>query len=285
MTALCQVENCRKDAPPRQAAPGSAICDVCADRAYDHLREVEKLWPELDQALIPGGSGGQRVTGTKEHVLPYSTGVADARGEIAHTLWFWTKNILEAAPTLDGRAELATARERVRFLMGRLAATSDPEKRQALLYETGRAVRAVKRRRQFTTSLEASEPAFLAGFVATNLRTITHGQDEWLAVGIAVDARTIAGNARANVAPSGRRTYKPGIPCTEHSTDEHGQRIPCQGEYQAKVTDGMGYVPDLVCSVDAGHVMTPGGFRTLGRVMDKGGAERLLGALSGRIGA
>ena len=285
MTALCHVENCRRDAPPRLAAPGSAICDVCAERAYENLREVERLWPELDQALIPGGGGGQRVTGTKENVLPYSTGVADARGEITHTLWFWTKNILDVAPTLDGKGELASARERVRFLMGRLAQASDPKKRQALLYETGRAVRAVKRRRAFVTSLEAAEPAFLAGFVATNLRTITHGPDEWLAVGIVTDARTIAGTARGHVAPSGRHTYKPGIPCVEHTTDGHGQRVPCGGEYVARVQDGMGYVPDLVCTVNGSHVMTPGGFRTLGRSMDKGGAERLLGAIVGRMGA
>lgn len=233
-SALCAVEGCRKDGPPRQALPGSSVCVCCEDRSWDNWRTVTVLWPDLELALAAQGAGGEHVSGTKTPALVINVGVVEARARIRELTRFWVHVLIETTDTL-------------------VPPTGDADQ--------------------------------LASFLGTNMRHLTRHPDPGITLGYLEDAREAAGLARRHVQQTGRRTYKPGIPCVEHGTDEHGQRVPCGGEYVAKVQDGMGYVPDLVCTVDSGHVMTPGGFRTLGRSMDKGGAERLLGAIVGRMGA
>lgn len=126
----------------------------------------------------------------------------------------------------------------------------------------------------------------LARFVGTNLRHLTHHHDHGLAVSIIEDAHRLARLARSTAYPKGARRYEPGIPCVEHDTDDTGARVPCPGEYGAWVWDGMGHVPDLECSADREHVLTPAGFRRLGRyVRSTAGAARLAGELSGRMTA
>lgn len=89
------------------------------------------------------------------------------------------------------------------------------------------------------------------------------------AVGIVQDALACGGKMRWLVNPQPTRRFKPGIPCTEHTTSDTGERVHCPGEYTARLGEQMTGLPDLVCSEDSSHVLTPAGFRRLGRTIDR----------------
>ncbi len=67
--------------------------------------------------------------------------------------------------------------------------------------------------------------------------------------------------------------------CTERGTDDRGRPVPCEGVLWARV--GTGVMPDLVCDVDEGHVISPGTWerqgwkRRFGRPLDEGGLRRM----------
>lgn len=109
----------------------------------------------------------------------------------------------------------------------------------------------------------------MASLIATHIAHLTRLPDRLQAVGIVQDALACGGKMRWLVNPQPTRRYKPGIPCTEHTTDTEGARVPCPGEYTARLGEQMTGLPDLVCTEDASHVLTPAGFRRLGRVIDK----------------
>ncbi|HEY9250567.1 MAG TPA: hypothetical protein VIO38_15615 [Rariglobus sp.] len=135
-----------------------------------------------------------------------------------------------------------------------------------------------------TLQLHGTDPSAMARFIGSNVRHLTHHHDEGIALSIVEDAHRLARLVIATAYPKGARRYEPGIPCVEHATSDMGERVPCAGEYGAWVWDGMGYVPDLECSLDRGHVLTPDGFRRLGRtVLRMGATTNLANAISGRI--
>lgn len=45
------------------------------------------------------------------------------------------------------------------------------------------------------------------------------------------------------------------LTCDQHATSELGERVPCEGQMRARV--GRGSLPDLVCSQDPAHRITP----------------------------
>jgi hypothetical protein len=111
-----------------------------------------------------------------------------------------------------------------------------------------------------TLTAPKGEADALARFVGANLAHLTHHHDQGIAVSIAEDARRLAKLARRTAYPSGARLFKPGVPCTEHTTNDLGERIPCPGEYQAWVIEGNG-LPELACTEDQTHTLSPTGFK------------------------
>lgn len=132
---------------------------------------------------------------------------------------------------------------------------------------------------RITQAPKHDDAAAMASVVATHVAHLTHHHDEHLAVCVAVDARKAARSCRWLSAPQRSRVYRSGIPCVEHTEDDMGQRVPCPGEYRAKLDDVVVEMPDLKCSENPEHTLTPSGFRGLGRQFHKAGAERLLHAL------
>ena len=109
----------------------------------------------------------------------------------------------------------------------------------------------------------------LARFLGSNLRHLTRHHDEGVAGAFAGEIRALGRLAVRTAYPKGARLFEPGIPCVEHGTDDRGVRVVCVGTYGAWVWEGMGLLPDLRCSEDQTHVLTPEGFRRLGRAASK----------------
>lgn len=95
------------------------------------------------------------------------------------------------------------------------------------------------------------------------------------AVGVIQDALDCGRLMHWLVNPQPTRRFRPGIPCAEHDTDDQGQRIDCPGEYTARLGEQMTGLPDLTCTHDATHILTPAGFRKLGRTIDRALLEGL----------
>lgn len=121
----------------------------------------------------------------------------------------------------------------------------------------------------------------MASLIATHIAHLTRLPDRYQAVGVVQDGLACGGKMRWLVNPQPTRRFKPGIPCTEHSTSDQGERVPCPGEYTARLGEQMTGLPDLVCTEDSSHILTPAGFRRLGRTLNRDGASRLLEALTG----
>ncbi len=120
----------------------------------------------------------------------------------------------------------------------------------------------------------------LAHFLAKHSRWLTRNYDQGVCISISADAHRLRRDLRRAAYPNGGRRYDPGIACVEHGTDDQGARVPCPGHYTAWVFDGMGFQPDLTCSADSAHVLTPAGFRRLKRtVIDPAAAKNLMAAI------
>ena len=94
----------------------------------------------------------------------------------------------------------------------------------------------------------------MARWVATwHLVTITAKVEQEVAERIAgdlIDAESATFNALDPV-----RWVNVNLACDDHGTTELGERVPCTGTMRARV--GRGVLPDLVCSVDPGHTISP----------------------------
>lgn len=127
----------------------------------------------------------------------------------------------------------------------------------------------------------------MASLIATHIAHLTRLPNRLQAAGIIQDALDCGRLMRWLTNPQHTRRFRPGIPCVEHTTNDQGKRIECPGEYTAKLGEQMTGLPDLTCTHDATHVLTPAGFRRLGRALNRDGAANLLEALTrpGRITA
>ena len=106
----------------------------------------------------------------------------------------------------------------------------------------------------------------LARMVATHLDHLTHApMMEGHQVSIREDARSMARSLRKALGFDPARRVDTGIRCTEHDTDDAGQRVPCMGTYTYTVHERMDGFPDLVCTEDDTHRITPEGFRRVAR--------------------
>lgn len=121
------------------------------------------------------------------------------------------------------------------------------------------------------------DPVSLARYLARQHRRITRHHDAGLAAALPIDVHDLRREVFKRAFPSGARlwTPEPEIPCKE--TTEDG---PCPGQYQTVVHDRMDGVPDLHCSIDRTHLLTPAEFRRVGRQTMKGeAAMRLVQAI------
>jgi len=124
----------------------------------------------------------------------------------------------------------------------------------------------------------------MARYVAGHSRRITRHHDEALAAALPIDANDMRRQMYRRAFPSGARLYipEPEIPCAEHAVSDLGERVPCTGIYRAWITDQTDGVPDLLCSEDEEHVLTPEGFRRTGRrVIKTAAAMALVRAIAG----
>lgn len=127
-----------------------------------------------------------------------------------------------------------------------------------------------------------SDPVSMARYLARHHKRITRGaKGADFTVAVAGMRREV--NRRAF--PSGARLYDPEPPilCVEHGTSDTGERTPCPGHYVTWMTNRTdGTLPDLTCTVDKTHVLTPAGFRRAGRLtMQAGAAGRMVNAIIG----
>lgn len=110
-----------------------------------------------------------------------------------------------------------------------------------------------------------SEPVTMARYLAMHHKRITRMTDGAIAADFTCAVADMRRQMRRRAFPSGARLYDPELPCAEHSTSDLGERIPCPGRYVTWVTDRMDGTPDLVCTEDENHVLTPAEFRRAGR--------------------
>lgn len=105
-------------------------------------------------------------------------------------------------------------------------------------------------------------PVAMARYLAKQHRRITRHHDAGVAAGLAIDAHDLRRLAFRYGFPSGARLFqpKPPIPCREEIEGEA-----CPGEYQTWVTDRMDELPDLKCSWEPTHTLSPAEFRRVGR--------------------
>ena len=285
MSVLCAVDGCRstgrhltecqdvacRGCHPRRAEPGLAICLTCEQRAWDACQAIARLWPETEAALTRSSRRGEPVKASREPGLDLDPHAVEHRAIVRTTVLVWARTLLEVAPSLDGRDALKGARVRLEHAIR----TDRDDVRPARI--------GYKRAKAYVRHLESCEVDWLASWLGTNLRHLTRHNDQREAVAFVEEVTRDARVLRSLAEPLGARKYAPGIPCVEHLTDAMGQRVPCGGSYEARVWDGMGVVPDLRCTVDGTHILTPAGFRRLGRALNKGAVEALAEAIS-RVG-
>lgn len=129
----------------------------------------------------------------------------------------------------------------------------------------------------------------LATWLARHHRALTRNYDPEIGVG-STFTHDLRRQLRRVTYPTGARRFPgrndPQLPCVEHTTNEHGERVPCPGVYYAWITDRQDGFPDLTCSEDEDHILAPTGFRRLGRAaLDPAATARLVAALTERTPA
>lgn len=124
----------------------------------------------------------------------------------------------------------------------------------------------------------------LATWLARHHKALTrnYNQDTALSTTYTHDLRRKLHNVTY---PTGARRFPnrndPQLPCIEHTTNQHGERTPCPGTYSTWITDQTDGLPDLTCSENPEHVLTPAGFRRLSRAaLDPAAAARFTAALT-----
>lgn len=105
----------------------------------------------------------------------------------------------------------------------------------------------------------------MATLIATHLDHLTHHEEERLQLDIRHGAHEMKRSLRKCLGFDPTKRVDTGIRCTEHVTDDMGQRVPCAGTYTYTVHERMDGFPDLVCTDDEEHRVTPEGFRRVAR--------------------
>lgn len=115
MSALC-IGPCRpaEFGGPRAAGVGGHLCDVCADRFAEHLREIAGWWPDLLDRLghESGDAMSEKVKGTRPIGLVLNETVSDGMADVTSWLMFVARLVIDErdvrAPTILSVPSLAT---------------------------------------------------------------------------------------------------------------------------------------------------------------------------------
>ena len=127
-------------------------------------------------------------------------------------------------------------------------------------------------------------PGMLAHIARTRIGFFTEHPDEGLRLGFGDDAREMRHLAERTAYPSGRRMIPLDIVCMEHDTSPAGERVKCLGEYGVLLDpDRPGLIPDMVCSLDRTHRITPAEWQRASRrtAMDPSAMAALLARIRG----
>ena len=107
--------------------------------------------------------------------------------------------------------------------------------------------------RPFTPPNPPTVPALLTWVERWHLAHLLHDGAEETAHEIDRDAAQVERLTFNALEPV--RWVDVNLTCDKHGTSDMGERVPCEGKMRAKV--GRGVLPDLVCSDDPSHVVTP----------------------------
>lgn len=75
----------------------SALCDICADRFLDNLRDIAEMWDDLELRLLTEGSGwgNERVGGSRDHGMVINEPVITLRRDITAWTWFLARVVID----------------------------------------------------------------------------------------------------------------------------------------------------------------------------------------------
>lgn len=196
------------------------------DRARGHLLTIANTWPRLDELVASGSTPGSGA-GKPASRAPIDAHVADVRQEIALWVRFLARVLMEEV-TIERVAHEQTV---IPFVPPIVA---EPWAPPAL--DTGLLVRHIATER-------------IGHFLAH--------EDQHLRIEFLDDAERLAGLAHRTVWPSGARWLRTGVDCAEHGTSDMGERVACKGEYRVLMLPEQGAIPDMVCTEDQAHRITP----------------------------
>jgi len=192
-------------------------------RAREQLVDIATAWPVLTDMVAAGSTPGSG-SGKPASRTPIDAHVADVRTELA--LW-------------------------VRFLARVLMEEVVVERWPGVPWSAGHRV-----------AEPWAPPTLDTGELAHHMATERIGhflahEDQHLRVEFLDDAKRLSGLARRTAWPSGARWMRTGVECTEHGTSDLGERVVCQGEYRVFMHPDQDVVPDMVCTDDSAHRITP----------------------------
>lgn len=184
---------------------------------------IAKAWTVLDEIIAAGSTPGSGA-GKPASRVPIDAHVADVRTELALWVRFLARVLME---------EVMVER-RIPTPWANAGTHAGPWAPPTL--DTGELVRHIAEER-------------IGHFLAH--------KDEHLRIEFLDDAERLSSLARRTAWPSGARWLRTGIDCTEHDTSDMGERVVCRGEYRVFMLPGQEAMPNMVCSEDQEHRITP----------------------------
>ena len=126
---------------------------------------------------------------------------------------------------------------------------------------------------------DITTPNLLRDIAKWRIGHFTEHEDEMLAQAIIDDAEEMHALALRTARPSGVRRVPLHVRCMEHDTNDQGERIECAGEYYALLLPWRSDVPDMVCSEDETHRMSPWQWQRAQKKTNRSGLAKLRVAL------
>lgn len=222
------------------------LCPSCGDRLRENLHKIADRWHYLEQCLmereaIDSSEQGKAKNGMKAVGTTINEAAATARRACTDAVWFTVQVI---------RDDLDTAERPF---------TPPPTS---------------------ATRSQDDTPALARWLAVWQVAHITHRTARETAEEIARDlaAAEAATHKVVDVGPVKR--VKVGLPCDQHGTSDMGERVPCTGEMEAKLSQQM---PDLVCNVDSSHRIPPDvwsrQYWKRAHIVSEDGARNLIGRM------
>lgn len=192
-------------------------------QAREHLETIADAWVALDDLIAAGSTPGSGA-GKPASRVPIDAHVADVRTELALWVRFLARVLMEEV-TIERHVPTPW-----------VDAGTHAEPWAPPTLDTGLLVRYIAKER-------------IGHFLAH--------EDQHLRVEFLDDAERLSSLARRTAWPSGARWLRTGVECTEHGTSDLGERVVCTGEYRVHMLPGQEAMPDMVCSEDQEHRITP----------------------------